>query len=358
MMKQHIRALVIVLSFFAGSLLGKAAAAVAEGAPIPQNGSGAVPTKLNVTPLELDMPEVPVWESVTTSIAVENPTDKAITIKNLHPNCGCLDVKMPVTLIAPGKSEAISAKYVGQFGIPSKTVMILFNTDEDNAAETKIKLHLKTKQEFTVAPTIVQFGRVNKGESKALDVVIKSVDGKPFTVQQVRGPSKEFVCSFAAVDGSDGAVWKATVTVTGIKGGHLSQTATFVTDRPARGIVPVNLAAEVASDVVCAPDSVTALAGADNVVAPFEVIVRRTTPGKLEIQRVTESRQLALEYAVKQTDDSSAQVTIRLKEPFAQRAPLGQFVIQTNAEENALHLPYRISRGQPAGEQKPAANAH
>jgi hypothetical protein len=329
-------------------------------------GSAGAPTKLKITPAEVDMPEVLVWESVTTDVTVENPLEQPVVIKNVHANCGCLDVKMPVTTIAPGKSEVITAKYTGQFGIPFKTVSVLFNTDEENSPEVKIKYHLKTKQDFTVTPSVLQFGRVKKGEPKALDVLIKSVDGKPFKIQEVRGPGKEFSCTWAAVEGANESAWQATVTVTGIKGGQLSYTGSFVTDRPERAIVPVNFAAEVVPDVVLTPDTLAAVIGSDDLAAPFETLVKRTSPGKLEIQKVTESRRLAVDYTVKQVDDSSAQLVICLKEPFGQRMPLGVFLIQTNAEENPLRLAYKLTRGtsapaapQPSGgEKKPPEVAH
>jgi len=299
-------------------------------------------TKLGLTPLDLDFGEVHVGEVRAMRITLENKTDKAITIKNLHGSCGCLSVLMAVPTVAPGKMEVISVKYTGLLGRKSDTVSVIFNTDEENAPSLRIPAHAKIKQDFTVELDVLQFNQIAKGESKTLETTVRSVDGQPFSLKEITSDNKMFSFSSSPLEGGNNSAYRISATCVGRTGGIVSDIAHVTTDRSATVVPPIYLHAVVACDAVCNPELLAASVREDGSIAPFETLVKRVTPGNLEIQSVAETRKLKMGYIVTPVDEHSAKLSIHLDEPISKLRPLGQFVIQTNAEECPIRVFYRI----------------
>jgi len=301
-----------------------------------------VQSRLRISPPEVDLGEVRPHVPVEAKVNVENPTEKTITIKSVQATCGCAAPSLSATEIPAGKSVTLSIQYKGNFGKKNDKVQVVLTTAESGSPAIRIPVSAKIIQEFTAEPDTLRFGRLQKGESKTLESIIKSTDGKPFSIHQVETHSKEFVCRYEPVAGSNNAAFKLSVTGAGIQGGSLVRAAKVSTDRGEAGVVMIFLNADVANDAVCTPDTLAAVASTEDITATFETVVKRTTPGRLEIKRVTEMNHRSIEVSTKQIDDSSVKLTIQLKEPVSRCAAFSEFVIITNAEESPAHLSYSL----------------
>jgi hypothetical protein len=317
-----------------------------KAAPLQPTG---ITSRLKLTPAELDLGEVLVNEERTVDVVIENPHDRPVAIKDLHGSCSCTQPTLTAPLIAPGGRETLHVIYIGLFGRQADVVSVFFTTTEVGAPQVRLEVHAHVKQEFSLEPETLQFDRLAKGESKTLEAVVRQLEGQPFKIENIVSSGPQFSFQWTPVaDGGD-AAYKIAVTATGTKSGAASDTAGILTDHPRIKRIPMSLAVSVSFDVACNPRQLVVSAGEDGRAPPFEALLKRTTPGKLEVLTVTETRKLALTYETTRVDDTTVQISIRLTQPAPRRAPYGQFLIQTNADDEPLPVAYRVRPRGDAG---------
>ena len=119
-------------------------------------------TELHFEPDSLNFGSVNVGETKVKSILVRNPTDKPINVKDLHPSCHCIEVKMADTVILPGQAQPIEVSFKGLPNRRDSTVSGFFKTDEKGTPDVVFKVHAHVQQEVVIDPPYVQFDRVNQ----------------------------------------------------------------------------------------------------------------------------------------------------------------------------------------------------
>jgi len=319
----------------------------------PLNVKNELPTKaqepdvksaLKVTPENIEFGEIKVTEQKTATVLVENTGAAPITIEELKGSCGCLKIEMLEKTIEPGKSQPINLSFTGQSGRRPETYQITLTTSEAGKPKVKIPVHGKVIQIFLVEPPTLYFEAVPKGQSKTLESTITRVDGKAFELKDITAGQKEFSFKWSAVTGSNNSAYKIQATATGIKAGAFTEGAAVVTDHPVIPVMPLHLSARVTGDVTSNTPVLTSATLADGTVEIFETTITRHSPGPLVIQGVQESGQLPLHFTLTRVDDSSCKLNIKISGAFPNQAPLGEFVIRTNVEEEPLHIPYRVLR--------------
>jgi|ERR1043165_7893545 hypothetical protein len=325
-------------------------ATTAATTPAPGTGATPVPpvrpTKLTLDPEEIDFGIVPLNESRTAAQRVSNPTDKSIGIRELHGSCGCLTVTSTGTEIPPGGSITLNYKFAATSGKKS-LINAYFRSNEPSDPYTVINLHATVKQEIVLDPDSLNFGPVGKNEPKTMDFVVRSDDGKPFEIRSIAGSRQEYTFTWEPGGGVDRSGYRVHATFKSKKGGTLNDTAAVFTDRAVNGTMPLYLQASVKPDLTCDPPNVAAKADAARVVPPFVTVMKRTTPGKLEIMSVEEESKppykLPVEFNVEQLSEDSCRLTIRFKAPYPHRQPFGAFLIKTNVEEQEFRLAFHVN---------------
>ena len=307
-------------------------------------------TDLVFEPDVLDFGSVPVNDKRTKSILVKNPTDHPIAVKELHPSCHCISLKMDKTVIEPGKSEPIDVEFNAIANRKSEMVAGYFKTDEKGAPTVNFKVHGVVVEEILVDPPIIQFHGAYKQEVKTQEVTVKSADGKPFEIKSVKGEHPEFTYTYHPVENTSNSQYKLLITMKAVKSGPLGDKASIATDRARTPVIILYISASTGTDLVLSPPAVSAEIKPDGFVTPFVVEIRHRVPGRLEVLDVLEgfiaAHRLALKYDIERINDETVKLSIQFTDKFSERAPYGQFQIKTNIEEDATKLPFRVNGAQ------------
>ena len=296
-------------------------------------------------PDKIDFGTVPVNESRQAVVKLENPSDKPITIRELRGSCGCVKLTSTSTAVAPHGTLDVQVEFSAFSGRKTDTVRGYFKTNERSDPFCTFDITAKVREEFIVEPSPVDFETLVKGVARTKDVLIRSVDGQPFKIKTVSGPRTEFSYVWEPAKDMKDSAYVIHVTLKGSVGGMVFDNAAIVTDRPAQNIFSLHVAGMIAQDLVANPAIINAEMDPSRNVTTFTTVIKRTTPGKLEISSIADGayHPVALDYVVDRIDDESCRVSIKFKTPYPTRAPYGHFQIKTNVEDNDFNLPYRIS---------------
>lgn len=303
-------------------------------------------TRLKFTPDSIEFGTVPVGDERDADIRVENPTDKPITIRDVRGSCGCLNVTAEKNDIAPHATINIHVHFKSISGRKVDHVEGLFNTDEANNSSASFTVRGIVKENFIGEGIPVKFDTMPKNLSKTKDLTIRSADGKPFAIQSIVGENPDFSYKWEPVADKGGMEYTIHVTQLGTRGGMNFDTATVQTDRTERSTYTFQSTGIIEQDLVCNPAILTADMDAESIVGTFTTVMKRTTPGRLEITSIKQAAKhpIPFEHVIDRLDDASCRISIRFTKAYPnQFAPYGHFDIQTNVEEKEYPLNFRIS---------------
>ena len=305
----------------------------------------AAPTSaLKMTPETVDFGDVKVTEHKEVVVQVMNSGKELIKIDDVKGSCGCLKVDMPDRSIEPGKSATLKLGFTGQSGKRPESYSVSVITNEEGRPKVILPVKGKVIQTFIVDPVTLYFEDGAKGVAKTQETVITRVDGKPFNIKAVSAQHKELSFKWEPVAGSNASAYKIFVTLTGIEPCSFTEGAAILTDHPTVPAMPIHIGARVTGDVVSTTQVLTAVQGMDTRVAPFETVIKRVTPGPLEIKSIEESDKRPIEVTQTRIDESSIRVKVTLTSEFPDKTPFGDFVIYSNVEAQPLRVPYRVVR--------------
>lgn len=304
-------------------------------------------TRLKFVPDVVELGSVPVNESRTADVRVENPTDKPIAIRELQGSCGCLRMTTDGTDIAPGGSTVLHLHFTGLPGRKKDIVFATFKTDETDNPMVSVDVHAKVKEEIIADPNPVTFPAQPKNTARTQEIQVHSEDGKAFEIKSIAGVHPEFSYKWEPLTGKGSSIYTVYVTLNGSKGGMISDGAAIITDRAVGGTVTLHVSGAIEFDIVCEPAVVSTTIDQEKMVAAFSVVMKRKTPGKLEILGVTDIARtpIPIDFVVDPLSDESCRLSIKFKAPFTGRPPFGRLQIKTNVEDTDFVLPFNIKGG-------------
>src|SRR6185369_1998438 len=159
-------------------------------------------------------------------VELSNPTDKTITVSDLHPSCGCLQAEMTKGTIEPGKTETIKLKITPLPGTKKETLSLWLKTDEykdDGSRMNRVQVHIKVYEDIQVEPDVLSFGWIGKNEEKTLETTVTSYDGQPFKINTVATSHPEFKFKWEPIPGKN--AYKIVATLQSSKTGMVAESA-------------------------------------------------------------------------------------------------------------------------------------
>ncbi len=313
--------------------------------PVPIVSSA--PTVLKFSPENVDFGEINVSEKRDVSVLVKNAGASVVNVTEVRGNCGCLRLDMPKKELQPGESQPLNMTFIGQSGRRAESYLVTLLTDEPGMPVVSLTVHGRVVQVFIVEPQTLYYEYVAKDHAKTMDCTITRCDGKPFKIQNIAASHPEFTFSWAPVSGSNQSVYKILATVRAPTPGVLTEGVAILTDHPSVPAQVLYLSARITGDVVSLSPVLSAAQPSDASVEPFKTVIKRLTPGKLEIQSVTDSQKRPVQFSVRQLDEFQCEITVKLLGTFPDTPPVGDFLVQTNAESTPLHVPYSSIRRGP-----------
>jgi hypothetical protein len=310
-------------------------------ASIVPNALPGAQSVLRCKPFRIDFGDVPIDDSRSQTIAVENPGSTPVKILEAQPSCGCVSAKLELMLIEPGKSVPLTVTFRASGARPAGLTLMLA-TDEPGHPRLVIPIEGRTRQEFTIEPGLLKFGKLHKKESKTLTTRLIRTDGKPFEITRIMDDQKEFASTFKPANAEKNA-YDITVVATALKTGAAQSTVAIMVEHPSVHSVALHLLLDVPPEVTCAPPFLRSDRAADKTVPPFETVIKRETPGQLEIESIADQDKLPLTFSTERIDDASVRVKIQLTGEYTKVPPFGQFNLKTNADADLVPLPYRVT---------------
>lgn len=145
----------------------------------------------------LSLKTVPLQKTTETAFEFKNTSDKPVTIKSVDTSCDCLDARASATVIAPGASGRIEAKFtVGdRFGVYRRTIIVA--TDEPGSA-TALTVELDVPEAATLSPRSVEWKIGAPATEQAVEIVV--TEGVVLNIASVQATSDDFVTRLETVE--------------------------------------------------------------------------------------------------------------------------------------------------------------
>lgn len=95
-----------------------------------------------------DLGNLDQGDSATTTFALQNTGKQTLNIREVRPNCGCLEVAIPTMDLAPGATTELSVtfKSEGRRGIQNKSVTLFTNDPRNPTQEVKVKAVVSVRE--------------------------------------------------------------------------------------------------------------------------------------------------------------------------------------------------------------------
>ncbi len=251
------------------------------------------------------------------------------------------------TEIAPGKAIDLQLKFTGLPGRKSDLVRAVFRSNELGDPVITFDVHAKVKEEILLDSNNVTFDTLEKGQTKSLELTVRSADGKPFALQNVIGSHAEISYSPAKPPG-DNSVYTVKATFKGSKGGLVSDAASVITDRQSGGDRDaVRFGNGQARSRLHSGNRQRG----NRTARGWSRLSRRSSSAPVRegwkcwavVDGAPPPKNLALDYVVDRIDEESCRLSIKLKDPYSTKKPFGFFAVKTNVEELDFNIPYHVN---------------
>lgn len=283
--------------------------------------------------LSKDFGSVPHGQIVSHPFRIVNNTGSPIRIANVRVSCGCVTAHAVKNYLAPGQETAIVAQMDTSRFLNSRTVTIYVTIDSPSYAEVRLWVRANSREDISVFPDTLAFGRVKRGATPNTSVNISLLGNGTYRVLQVSCDSNyvQPVCKLSN-QGPNGVNYQLTANLrSDTPPGKWYTDVWVTTNSPTMPKIRIPLTVEIQSALSVSPNTILlgkVQAGTETV---RKIIVRGVQPFKI----------LSIKGADKQLTvfgDTSQERTIHVLTVTFRPNQVGQFdrtlYIQTNLDED------------------------
>jgi hypothetical protein len=127
--------------------------------------------------LSMDFGSVPRGPLLTHTFRVTNNTDSPVHIAGIRVSCGCTTATAAQTALAPGQSTVILAQMDTRRFSGVKNVTIYVQFDHPRWEEVRLWVQANGRDDITVSPDTLAFGRIKRASSPAATVSVTLLGG-------------------------------------------------------------------------------------------------------------------------------------------------------------------------------------
>jgi len=151
----------------------------------------------------IDFGKIPTDHKVSCRYAVTNTGKAYLNITRVEASCGCTYTMLGKWSLAPGESTEVEATFnpAGFRGPVRKSLQVTSN----DPANPKVTLTFEADviQEITLDPSTLFFQDVLRSGSKKAVVRLKSGNGRPVQVKEVKAPGAPYLSAVSRTEGDD-----------------------------------------------------------------------------------------------------------------------------------------------------------
>jgi hypothetical protein len=308
---------------------------------------------LRITPPAVDFGTLPVGKTCTLAVQVENLSSQAITVYRVSGSCECISGEIREHNIPPGRSVSAELRFTGLPGRGSYSGSAVLVTDEAGPSKYEIGVRGIVEEDLSLEPKILQFGSLSKNATTFREARLRHREGRPFSIKSIDGARGGCEVTFSPAEAGGGGGYTIRALVRALRPGTFTHEFVIRTDCKSMPELRLTLAGEVESDYRCVPAIAALKPSTEGGVASCEVVIEKSKAEPFRIRSVRESRNLPIQFSVAEVDPERRKVTIQLTEPPGEGVQLGEFLILIDAEDEPLHVPYRLDALARKAEGKP-----
>jgi len=303
---------------------------------------------LRLSPAMVEFGEVQLAERRSVTVQIQNSGNREVMISRVDSPCACIQTRLLRDRIPPSESADLVLTFSGVPGKREYSTSVVVVTDETGPSRYDLPAHGRVIQELVLEPEALQFGKLERGESRTLDSIVRHSGGKPFHVKEVRGGPLGFSFTWDKVDGG----YRIRATALGVRPGVLTATALIVMEPSSLPQLPLVLSVEVAGNFTCTP-RIASLGfksiGEDSFV---DLLLESRTGGTFDIQSIRDNASRPVEFQEEPSNPGQRKLRLRVMSTLLEGAPVGEFQISVQGEEEAIHVPYRVEIPAPSSKGK------
>lgn len=156
------------------------------GSLLPEGVDGLRAPSIELEPDFLDLGVVSNSELTLTEISVHNRGGMPLEIAGVDTECACTRGAMRNEVVPPGQTGTLDIVFdpFRVFGFSSqKTVTIMSNDVHNTPLALEVKAEIEP--EFSIDPSVLDFGNVEKGNPAKIDLLLRQLTGDPFSVKEL-----------------------------------------------------------------------------------------------------------------------------------------------------------------------------
>jgi len=311
----------------------------------PSRVSGRSPTAARLLKVEqafVDFGVIPLGETRSLSVLVQNPSRRSVRIQKVTSECVCVKGEMEFPSIEPGGKAELTVNFRAIPGKTSYRSSVSIITDEDGPSRYDIAVTAKIKQEFVLEPETLDFGRIPKGGVSRKEVRITRDDGTDFSIAAITPSRPDVTYTWKAIDSSPKPGFLIIAEARGIHAGVRVEAFRIETGPAPESGPMMQVALEVESSFFCTPALVSTVYAPDGKLGAFETVVRGRDGQDVKVESVQDAKGTSLEFDAKTSSSSECVLTIKLTGDLAPDQHLGSLQIKLKGEDQPLSLPYRV----------------
>jgi hypothetical protein len=136
-----------------------------------------------------DFGSVPRGPTLTHPFRLVNKTGQRVHIASVRVSCGCTSAQALQTDLAPGQETAILVQMDTRRFQHSKNVTIFVQFDQPHFEEVRLWVQANSRDDVTVIPESLAFGRIKRGSTSASAVNISFLGSGDWRIVGVRSDS-------------------------------------------------------------------------------------------------------------------------------------------------------------------------
>ena len=308
--------------------------------------SGSASMALTISPGSVDCGALKPGETREKTLSVQNRGRAPVTVYRIGASCDCMAGEMDDKVLVPGKTYPLKIRYTGVSGRGDYSGMVSLITDESGPCRYDVPVTGQVIENLFLEPGVLNFGQMAKGSQKTLETRLKHRAGTPFTITEAR-PDQAMAEVRWTPENSKSAEFKLAIEVKASTPGLFRITVGVKSDCADVPQLFLTLTGEVESELRCTPNSATLSLESSGRPLPLEFTIEHAKGESFKVKTIQESHGLPVEFTPSQTGPSRSKVSITLKELPQDGPPLGEFLITTDAQNEPLHIPYRIDSTLP-----------
>jgi hypothetical protein len=233
--------------------------------------------------LSKDFGSVPRGPSLAHSFLVKNNSDRPVHIQSVGVSCGCVSAHAAQDTLAPGESTVIQAQMDTRIfhGIRNVTIFVRF--DQPSSEEVRLWVQANSRDDISVNPEELTFGRIHRGTVPAAVVSITLLGDGFGTITEVQRESNYVQTQLKELSREGGqARYQLTASIRGdAPAGKWYSDIWLKTDNAAIPRIRVPLTVEIESALAISPSTVILGQVKPGAEAERKLIVRGVKPFKI-----------------------------------------------------------------------------